>query len=160
MNEIRIGIVGSRRRVSSADCRYVFELVKFLSNEFGNNLVIVSGGCRQGADHFAELAANEYGVKIVIHKPILKPIPKCKFDMIARYYARNKRIAQDSNYLYALVSDDRTGGTENTIKHMNELKKPTTEVHSDFTEVGTMFNDNSVDYEFLPIIFRKPNFKR
>ncbi len=42
------------------------------------------------------------------------------------YYARNKKIAENVDVLYAFVAPDRKGGTENTIGYAEKLGK---EIH-------------------------------
>lgn len=97
----------------------VFALVEKLSGEDGD-LVLVSGGCRKGADTFAEEAAKAYGVPMVVHKPDLSKPFRFKAEP---YFARNKVIAEDSQIVYAWVAPDRSGGTENTISHARDLKR-------------------------------------
>jgi len=133
---LKIGIVGSRRRDSNKD-KQVIELTLFrvLSGywislpEVDKGVMLVSGGCPKGADRFAEELAKEHMFPITVHYP-----DKSKLDKILSItnptqayaqinFARNKKIAEDSDYLIACVSEDRTGGTENTIKHFKELGK-------------------------------------
>lgn len=121
---MRIGIVGSRKRSSKEDESFVFSIVQKALDEYGHHqLTIVSGGCPVGADAFAERAADYYGVSILVHYPQRHPKPTNKSEAVDRFYIRNKKIANDSDVLYCLVSPDRTGGTENTIKYAIELGK-------------------------------------
>ena len=149
---MNIGIVGSRRRVSNDDVLFVFDLVEFLFIELGRDLTIISGGCKLGADKFAEDAADQFGISKLIHKPKFTPKPTCRIDIVSRYYDRNKKIASDSDYLYALVTSDRTGGTENTIRYMMEMNKPVTIIHPDFSE-RNLFPNNE-ECLSLPIFRR------
>lgn len=109
-----IGIVGSRKRLDKGN---VIKLVDSLND----NDTVISGGCR-GVDSWAEERAKERGLKVIVFKPDLSDI-KNKGDMIHRYYTRNKLIANECDVLYAFVSSNRKGGTENTIKHAKELNK-------------------------------------
>lgn len=102
-----IGIVGSRRRVDKYN---VLKLVDSLPLD----CVVVSGGCR-GVDTWAENRAKQRGMKTLIFKPDLSNI-KNRYDMINRFYVRNKKIAERSDVIIAFVAPDRRGGTENTIK--------------------------------------------
>jgi predicted Rossmann fold nucleotide-binding protein DprA/Smf involved in DNA uptake len=102
-----IGIIGSRRRY---DKDSVFKLVDCLPLD----CVVVSGGCR-GVDTWAEIRAKQRGLKTLVFRPDLSNI-KNRYDMIQRYYERNKKIAQHSDVIVAFVAPDRRGGTENTIK--------------------------------------------
>lgn len=70
---------------------------------------IVSGGCPQGADRFAELIAKRYQVPITIHYARWHQLGK------RAGFARNGDIAHDADVLIAAVAPDRTGGTEDTI---------------------------------------------
>lgn len=145
--EIKIGIVGSRRRDSEED----FDIVKrkflqlrihlgfkyntsssdFITSFDPFNIIIVSGGCKKGGDRFAEIIAKSNDFPIIIHYPDESKIDKelQKINYRAAYaqiaYARNELIARDSDYLIACVHNSRTGGTENTIKHfLKTFKKP------------------------------------
>jgi hypothetical protein len=71
---------------------------------------IVSGGCKQGADKFAEIIADKWGIPTIIHNPEYETYGK------AATFVRNDLVAKDSDILIACVSKDRTGGTEDCIK--------------------------------------------
>jgi len=133
---IKIGIVGSRRRDTFHDKAKIFmalhSKLSWLYHKEGVHrceISIVSGGCPKGADRFAEELAEEQELPIIIHYPDkskINPIlnltnPRLAWAEVA--FARNRKIAEDSDYLIACVSEDRTGGTENTIKHFKELGK-------------------------------------
>ena len=108
-----IGIVGSRRRNTSADKTVVYR--QFLElYEIGDH--IVSGGCPSGADNFAEWVAKIEQVPITIHYARWKQHGTAGF-------IRNKNIARDADVLIACVASDRTGGTENTINHFVSFDK-------------------------------------
>ena len=108
---MRIGIVGSRRFKDRA-------AVEKLVEELPRDSVIVSGGCR-GVDKWAVEKARELGMETKEHLPKLTGCVT-KWDYTQAYFARNKKIANDCQILYAFVAEDRTGGTENTIKHATE----------------------------------------
>lgn len=111
---MRFGIVGSRRRSCKPE-------VIALVGSFPADAVVVSGGCR-GVDTWAVEAALARGLKIAVHLPLLPATQDYK-ESCEAYYARNKRIAEDSDMLYAFVAADRRGGTENTVKHAVRLGK-------------------------------------
>lgn len=118
-----IGIVGSRRRIRIRDQAAVRE--KFLAL-FNYGDIIISGGCLTGADAWAEQLAKEWDIEPLIFRP-----DKSKLDLklprrVAHTlinYERNRLIAEASDYLIACVAPDRTGGTENTIKHFKQVCK-------------------------------------
>jgi hypothetical protein len=128
---MKIGIVGSRRRTSAVDRQLVFDLVKEMIAKHGDELVLVSGGCPQGADGFTEQAADYFGVSMLVHYPAKEPKAASYSEATKRFYARNKKIARDSDHLYALVMPDRTGGSENTVKYMLGMNKPVTTIDLD-----------------------------
>src|SRR3990167_4544343 len=109
-----IGIVGSRRRNSQADFKLVQE--KFLQL-YLNGDMIVSGGCPQGADMFAETIAKMYQVPITIHYAQWNLLGK------SAGFARNGDIARNADVLIACVAEDRTGGTEDTIRKFKQYHK-------------------------------------
>ena len=109
----KIGIVGSRRRNTARDRSIVFNKLMEIYEE-GDYLV--SGGCPEGGDKFAEIVAKQNGVPILIFYPNWK-----KYGKIAGF-ERNTYIARESDVLIACVAPDRTGGTEDTIKKFQKFK--------------------------------------
>lgn len=117
-DRFKLGIIGSRSRVSARDRIMVFDIVFEHIKKFGiENIQIVSGGCPTGADHFAEEAAKHFGVSLTIHYPQAFPKSTSYNTIRDRYYARNRTIVEESDILFGLVSADRKGGTEYTFKH-------------------------------------------
>jgi len=101
-----IGIVGSRRR--DAKCDYELTEKKFLEI-YQEGDTIVSGGCLQGGDRFADIIAKKYGLTITIHYPNWGKYGK------GAGFVRNTKIAEGTDKLIACVATDRKGGTEDTI---------------------------------------------
>jgi hypothetical protein len=109
-----IGIVGSRRK---KEYKYYTILKEKVLEILEEDDYIVSGGCPVGADSFAEKIARHIGISIIIHYPNWKKIGK------AAGFIRNTLIAEDADVLIAVVADDRTGGTEDTIAKYLKLGK-------------------------------------
>lgn len=107
-----IGIIGSRRRNTHTDYTLVHDKFKELYNE-GD--WICSGGCPKGGDSFAVKLWKRYKI------PYLEFPANWDKHGKAAGFVRNKDIAQHSDILIACVSEDRIGGTENTIKHFQKL---------------------------------------
>jgi len=103
----KIGIVGTRRRNSGIDQKATRE--KFFEI-YQDGDWIVSGGCPQGGDRFAEKIAKDYGIPIIIFYPNWKKYGR------GAGIVRNLDIAINSDVLIACVAEDRKGGTEDTIK--------------------------------------------
>ena len=108
-----IGIVGSRRRNTKED---LMKVAKALGDVYEVGDTIVSGGCPQGGDRFAEILAAKQDVPIKIHRAEWG-----KYGRSAGF-KRNIYIAQDADVLIACVAADRTGGTEDTIRKFLNLK--------------------------------------
>ncbi len=119
------GVVGSRRRNTLHDRKIVFRLVEWIVDrrDWRNRPIIVSGGCPQGADAFAEEAAKIWDLQMIVF-PVDKKGVSSRWEFMKKAYERNRLVAERSTELYALVAPDRMGGTENTIGHMLDLKKP------------------------------------
>lgn len=109
-----IGIVGSRRRNSYLDYQLVEKTFLDIYRE-GDR--IVSGGCPQGGDRFAEVLAKKYQVPITIHYAEWGKYGK------GAGFARNGTIANEADILIACVSEDRFGGTEDTIKKFKDMDR-------------------------------------
>lgn len=112
--EIKLGIVGSRRRDTTEDLRKVWNAYDMISRRYADSdIPIISGGAYKGADRFAEMIARDQGGKMITYFPY--------GHNTLDYYARNELIAGDSDVLIACVAPDRKGGTENTIHHFKRL---------------------------------------
>jgi hypothetical protein len=116
-----IGVVGSRRRNSGEDRQLVYLTIHHHRQCIGGNTILVSGGCPQGADLFAEEYAEMHRLPIIRHLPDQTQLRKSgsihsRQDWAKIAYARNTLIANDADILIACVAPDRKGGTEDTIK--------------------------------------------
>ncbi len=108
----KIGIIGTRRRDYFSDYKKIEEAF-FKIYKDGD--IIVSGGCPSGGDKFAEKIAKKNGIAILIFYPDWTKYGK------GAGFVRNTFIAEHSDIIIACVAEDRTGGTEDTIKKF--LKK-------------------------------------
>ena len=110
---MKVAIVGSRRRHCQDE---VYALVDSLKDTD----VVVSGGA-VGPDSWAVERAKERGLFVkVFHARINR---YSRFEVIKSFYERNKKIAEYADVVYAFVSPDRIGGTENTIKWAKKFGK-------------------------------------
>jgi len=110
---MNIGIVGSRRRDTKED---YWEVLQAFQELYSKGDVIVSGGCPQGGDRFAEIIAKEYDIPIKLYR--------AEWEKYGRGagFIRNTDIARESDVLIACVAEDRIGGTEDTIKKFIKFK--------------------------------------
>jgi len=109
-----IGIVGSRRR---CDVKVFQKIERHLLGVYEDGDELVSGGCPFGADHYAEVLARKHQIPIKIY------YAKWKIYGKIAGFKRNTNIAADCDILIATPAEDRTGGTEDTIKKAQELGK-------------------------------------
>lgn len=112
---MRVGVVGSRRRTDR-------EAVEAYIAELPPDTVVVTGGA-QSPDQWAEEAARARGLAVVVHKPDLDGAAT-RWQMADRYYARNQAIVDNWDLIVAFVAQDRTGGTEGTIRRAKRARKP------------------------------------
>ena len=121
MTLLRVGIVGSRSRNAPKDKQLIrFVLEKQL--EKGYTLHLVSGGCRKGADKFAEELSEELHLGISIHYPDIKPDCQ-RWEYALACYERNTLIANECDILLA-TWDGTSSGTFDTIKKTKSQNKP------------------------------------
>lgn len=109
-----IGIVGTRSRDNLQDYNKVIDALKKVYKA-GDELV--SGGCQYGGDRFAEDIAKHWQIPIKIYYAQWNKLGK------SAGFVRNGDIARDADILIACVAEDRTGGTEDTIKKFLKLDK-------------------------------------
>ena len=109
-----IGIVGSRTRNSLPDFTAVKNVFDKLY-DYGDR--VVSGGCPQGGDAFAEEIAKRRGLTITIHYPDWVEGKQAGF-------LRNTKIAEDCDVLIACLDPTNGRGTQDTIDRVRKLDKP------------------------------------
>ena len=109
----RIIIIGSRRRNTDSDFTNIAET--FLSIYKPGDL-IVSGGCPEGGDKFAEDISAMGNIWMVVWKAEWNKYGK------PAGFIRNTIIANNGDVVIACVADDRKGGTEDTIKKFRKFK--------------------------------------
>lgn len=125
MKILSIGIVGSRRRDTEKDKEIIRGALKhFIDKDKNVCIHLVSGGCSRGADKFAEELAKEFKLGISIHYPDKSQMKEnTKWEYAKICYERNTKIAEECNMLIALW-DGVSGGTYDTMKKVDALKKP------------------------------------
>jgi len=111
----RVAIVGSWRRTDR-------EAVEACVAALAPGSIVISGGCR-GVDCWAAEAARRRGLDLVEHRPDLAGV-RSRSHAAGRYYARNQRIVDDVDRVFAFPAADRTGGTEDTIRRALAAGKP------------------------------------
>ena len=131
-NPLRVGIVGSRKYENR---RKIKEFIFKLKNEKGTDTIIVSGGCKTGADRYAKKYALELGLQYQEFPPFHDNwniyCPKNKSDYgkpynVKNFFARNKIIAAYSHYVVAFVPRGvESRGSLTTLKYAEKFGKKT-----------------------------------
>jgi hypothetical protein len=127
---MKIAIIGSREY---ENIRKIKNLLTDLKNKFGDELIIISGGAKQGADKYVKKYALEFGLNYKEFNPAHTP-PNLYSAMSENYYSRpyhvsqfhhrNMLIAKDCNYMIALVPKQASAnGSQSAIKQAVKLEK-------------------------------------
>jgi len=122
---IYVAVVGSRRRNTEEDKRILIGYVERIlqnANKRNRKIIFISGGCESGADKFIKEICASLDLQLKEHFPVLE-YHMDYFQRVNAYYKRNELIAIDCDICLAMVSADRKGGTENTLKWCNKYKK-------------------------------------
>ena len=132
ITKIKIGIVGSRGYTNK---QKVKDLVFEIKEKYGDEVEIVSGGQKDGADGLAKKYALEFNVKYVEFPPshyswnMHCKLPATKYNKpyyVSNYFKRNKQIAEYSDIVIAFIPDGvESRGTMSTIKYAIKEKKLT-----------------------------------
>lgn len=118
---VTVGVVGSRSRNSMDDVDILFEAAdNIIETAKKKNVEVrfVSGGCKKGADAIIKSFAQDLNWNFYEHLPDESKLPKnpSRNDWTKIFYERNIKIVNDSDFIVAMVSKDRKGGTEHTIE--------------------------------------------
>ena len=127
---MKVAIIGSRRYENKKKIKdFIFKL----KNEYGTDTIIVSGGCKQGADRYAKKYALELGLQYEEYPPFHEvhnlycPLPEVSYGKPYSpkyFFARNKIVAKTSDFIVGFIPDGIEGrGTMNTINYAKKFKK-------------------------------------
>ena len=131
-NPIRVGIVGSRKYENR---KKIKEFIFKLKTDKGAETIIVSGGCKTGADKYAKKYALELGAQYREYPPFHEvynlycALPEACYGKpynIKYFFVRNKQIAQNSDVVVGFIPDgDDAKGTISTLKYAKKFNKKT-----------------------------------
>tara|TARA_B100000902_G_scaffold353131_1_gene364349 strand:+ start:865 stop:1266 length:402 start_codon:yes stop_codon:yes gene_type:complete len=127
---MKIAIIGSRRYENKKKIKdFIFKL----KNEYGTDTIIVSGGCKQGADKYAKKYALELGLQYEEYPPFHEvhnlycPLPSSRYGKnysVKYFFARNKIIAGTSEFIVGFIPEGvEAKGTMNCISYAKKLSK-------------------------------------
>ena len=127
---MKIGIIGSRKYEKK---RNVKDFIFRIKEKYGEEVTIVSGGCKQGADKYAKKYALDFGLQYEEYPPAHFPhnlfctLPESRYNKQyspKNYHVRNKIIAGTSDMVVGFIPDGIEGrGTLNTIDYAKKFSK-------------------------------------
>jgi nucleoside 2-deoxyribosyltransferase len=112
----KVGIIGARKY---KDRQSIIELIETLTTD----CIVVTSSCR-GVCTWAGEAANARGLEVEIFAPDLTNI-RDHFDMVERYYERNRQLISACDIVHAFISrkGGLTGGTRYEVRYAKTLGK-------------------------------------
>ena len=127
---MKVAIVGSRRYENKKKIKdFVFKL----KQQYGENTIIESGGCKQGADSYAKKYALELGLQYEEYPPFHEvhnlycTMPESRYDKpfsMKNFFARNKIIAGTSDVIVGFIPEGvEARGTMNVLEYAKKLNK-------------------------------------
>jgi len=129
---IKIGIVGSRKYENKNKIKdFIFKLKRTLDDD----VIIVSGGCKNGADRYAKKYALEFDLGYQEYPPFHDPynlyciLPEELYGKpyrVSYFFVRNKQIAKNSDIVIGFVLEGiKSNGTMSTINYAKKFNKKT-----------------------------------
>ena len=129
---MKIGIVGSRRYENR---KRIKDFIFKIKQEKGVDTIIVSGGCKDGADRYAKKYALELGLQYEEYPPFHEvhnlycTIPSHRYSQpysVKNFFARNKIIAGTCDIVVGFIPKGiEANGTISTIKYAEKFGKKT-----------------------------------
>ena len=127
---MKVAIVGSRRYENKKKIKdFVFKL----KNQYGEKTIIVSGGCKTGADKYAKKYALELGCNYLECNPAHTPKNLYSYMRedwygkkysIRNFHVRNKILVGLIDRIIAFVPEGvSSNGTISTINYANKFSK-------------------------------------
>ena len=128
---MKVAIIGSR---DYQNVRKVKELLTSLKKKFGDDLIIISGGAKNGADKYARKYALEFGIQYKEFNPahtqrnLYSAMPNNyygKMYHVSQFFHRNGLIAKNCDVIAAFIpAGSSSNGTRNAINQTKKLNKP------------------------------------
>ena len=127
---MKVALIGSRRYENKKKIKdFVFKL----KQQYGDKTIVVSGGCKQGADRYAKKYALELGLMYEEYPPFHEvhnlycSLPESRYDKpfsMRNFFARNKIIAGTSDFIVAFIPEGvEANGTKNVLEYAKKLGK-------------------------------------
>tara|TARA_Y100001937_G_scaffold108451_1_gene152140 strand:- start:255 stop:683 length:429 start_codon:yes stop_codon:yes gene_type:complete len=127
---MKIAIIGSREY---NNIRKIKNLLTDLRRKFGNELIVISGGAKDGADKHVKKYALEFEIEYKEYNPAHTPknlysaMSEHYYDKpyhVSQFHHRNNLIAKNCDYMIALIPDGvKANGSESAIRSAQKHKK-------------------------------------
>ena len=127
---MKVALIGSRRYENKKKIKdFVFKL----KQQYGDKTIVVSGGCKQGADKYAKKYALELGLQYEEY-PLFSEVHNLYCDLpesrygkefsMRDFFVRNKIIASVSDFIVVFVNDGvESRVTTNVLEYAKKLNK-------------------------------------
>ena len=127
---MKVALVGSRRYENKKKIKdFVFKL----KEQHGTDTIIVSCGCKTGADKYAKKYALELGLQYEEYPPFHEvhnlycTLPSSRYDKpfsMRNFFARNKIIVGTSDFIVAFIPEGvEAKGTKNVLEYAKKFDK-------------------------------------
>ena len=129
---VKVAMIGSRQYEKP---RKIREMIINLKNKFGNKLIVISGGARDGADRYVKKYALEFEVAYKEYNPAHTPknlysaMGDDYYDKpyhVSQFHHRNFLIAADCEIMIAFINGNvASSGTKSALDAATKLQKKT-----------------------------------
>ena len=130
---MKVAVIGSKMYENVRKIKLtLFELKR----KFGTDLIVISGGGKNGADKYARKYALEFGIKYKEFNPahtvknLYSAMSDTYYDKpyhVSQFHHRNMLIARDCDVMIAFIGKhDSSNGSMSAIKQTKKLNKPVT----------------------------------
>ena len=130
---MKVALVGSRHY---QNIRKIKDTLFQLKQRFANNLIVISGGAKNGADKFVRKYALEFGIKYKEFNPahttknLYSAMSEDYYEKpyhVSQFHHRNMLIARDCDVMIAFIGEgDSANGSMSAIKNAKKMNKPVT----------------------------------
>ena len=130
---MKVAIIGSRNYENT---RKIKDALFQLKQKFGDDLIVISGWSKYGADKYARKYALEFGIQYKEFNPAhtIKNLYSAMSDdyyskpyHVSQFHHRNMLIARDCDVMMAFIPNgDNANGSLSAIKSVKKLNKPVT----------------------------------
>lgn len=126
---MKVAMIGSRNYEKS---RKIREMIIEMRRRFNDELIVISGGARDGADKYVRKYAIEFGVQYREFNPAHTPsnlysaMSEDYYNKpyhVSQFHHRNMLIAKDCDVMIAFVDGTLTNGTKSAIEAAKRLDK-------------------------------------